>query len=64
MQIINSFEWDDTILSPWSGGARPVSPLDLVIIKLRNGDMKRQKAGDLSWEHCGGGGDIIAYRIA
>lgn len=48
----------------WGGGECPVDTKAIVDIKLKGGfTYKSCHAGDYSWRHAGGGGDIISYRL-
>lgn len=53
----------------WSGGECPVPPTTDVDVQLRNGEMTIREAngdslaGDWNWDHDGGDGDIIRYRV-
>lgn len=48
----------------WNGGERPVSLTTKVKVMLRNGKMTpTEEAWIFTWEHNGGPGDIVAYRV-
>lgn len=52
---------------PWASGPCPVDPDDLVEVKLRDGEEfignEAQDGGEWIWEHDGGPGDIMFYRV-
>lgn len=47
----------------WSGGSCPVSSDEVVEIELRCGILSNDKARCFMWDHHGGDGDIIRYRV-
>jgi hypothetical protein len=51
----------------WSGGELPGDRNSLVFVRFRNHDRETEKPKAkhrYHWHHNGGGGDIIAYRLA
>ncbi|MBD8129328.1 hypothetical protein [Pantoea agglomerans] len=47
----------------WKGGECPVGYHALVIIRYFDSEERETIAGQVSWNHCGDGDDIIAYRV-
>ncbi|WP_048781761.1 hypothetical protein [Pantoea vagans] len=47
----------------WVGGDCPVGISDIVECKKKSGDISKNVAVLLAWEHLGYSGDIIAYRV-
>lgn len=47
----------------WNGGANPVAHDTVVGVRLRAGGYEEAAAWRFRWDHLGGGGDIIAYRV-
>lgn len=47
----------------WDGGDCPVGMADIVECKKKSGDISKNVAVLLAWEHLGYSGDIIAYRV-
>lgn len=62
----------DTAWRDWPGGDCPVAGDVLVTVELRHDNFKRavadgfppERAGNFRWDHLGGSGDIVAYRVA
>lgn len=53
---------------PWAGGECPVDEKVLVEVRLRSGaaciNQEAKMGADWLWDHDGGPGDIIAYRVS
>jgi len=47
----------------WGGGECPVGYHTRVVIRYFDGEESKTIAGQVPWNHCGDGDDIIAYRI-